>query len=115
MRTHHRDVYEWSDDGETATTRGGSFLVMAGLPPTWSHYGWWISGLAYAALWIVDRWTAGETMPGLDGATHLPRSLGGLVAILGLCSVIFYVSRKRFERLGFTVCTFIGLVALMAG
>jgi hypothetical protein len=115
MRPSAQDAYDWYDDeqalmGITPETKA----TLAGLPASWRYYEWWIAGIGFAALWMVESWTSGGSAPGADGVLFLLQAFGKLLIAVAVCYGIYRLSAPRAGKLG-SVLTVLGAVLMFAG
>jgi len=106
-------AYAWYDEDDSLEEHIPAEPHMAGLPETWRHYEWKIVAVLFAALWLVDTWTAGTTLGGLMRANHLAQGVWLLLVVLAACAGLFHVWIHRRPSMGFHLCALIAMGALI--
>ena len=114
MKQSPSDTYDWYDDDDalrslTGVRRG----ALPGLPPSWRHLGWWIGGIAFAALWIFETWSIPEPSAGQEGVVRMAESIWGLLLALAVCYGIFKFCMPRYRVLGHVLCLVSAIVLLL--
>ncbi|HZH51767.1 MAG TPA: hypothetical protein VEZ16_07775 [Microvirga sp.] len=79
--SHRHDTYDWYDDDAFAAPAPVVPPAVAGLPESWWNYEWWMAGIAYAGLWLLESWTSGSSAV----AGHMIWSLATLLLALACC------------------------------
>jgi hypothetical protein len=89
----------WQDDDDTleASLLPGN-AALAGLPVSWHSYDWWLAGLAFSAIWILDSWMVSDSLMALAGG------LASLVVTLALCIAVHRLCRPHSARLAQMLC-----------
>ncbi|MBF9233543.1 hypothetical protein [Microvirga alba] len=114
MRQSSHNSNDWYDDDYARQAMDPeSGVGLAGLPDSWRHYGWWIAGIVYSAIWMAESWTSGGSAPGMAGIGYLAQGLWRLALALLICWGIFKFCKPRFERLASALCVLGAVVMLV--
>jgi hypothetical protein len=96
-RSH--DTYDWREDDDAFEAAASpASIALAGLPASWHSYDWWMAGIAFASVWILDVWTSSESLLGLT------TGLLGLAVTLTVCCGIHRLCRPYSVRLAQAFC-----------
>lgn len=110
-QTPHRS-FAWHDQDDSLEEQMPTEPAMAGLPESWRRYEWKIAGTLFAALWLVDTWTAGRTLGGIVSMNHIAKDVWGLLVVLMVCAGLFHFWIRRRPSLGFHICLIIAVTSL---
>jgi hypothetical protein len=88
----------WQEDDALEASLSPDDIALAGLPVSWHSYDWWLAGLAYSAIWIVDSWMVNDSLLALMGG------LASLAVTLALCFTVYRLCRPYSARLAQMLC-----------
>ncbi len=109
MRHKSRDTYDWYDEDDAFKALKPEIdPTLAGLPDSWRHYGWWIAGIGFAVLWMLESWTSGGSL------SAMAKGLLGLLLTFGLCLSVYQYSKPASERLAHGLTMLIATAMLIA-
>ena len=84
---------------------------MPGFPIAWQHFGWWLAGIAFSAIWILETWKA--TSPAQNAVGSLAESLWTLLLSLAICLGIYRFSKAQSRPLAHVLCIVSAVVLLL--
>ena len=114
MRPPSKDSYEWYEDDVLETSQTLARAAVAGLPETWWSYDWWMAGIVYSGLWLLESWTAGGATVAGAGLIHLVRGSATLLLALAGCYILFRICKPYSVRLGQLLTIMAGAAMLLA-
>ncbi|MCB5177181.1 MULTISPECIES: hypothetical protein [Microvirga] len=112
MRSPRPDSYDWYDDALEAPPEIDA--AVAGLPESWWDYDWWMAGIAYSALWLLESWTSGGAAAGARSLVNMAYGALTLSLVLVCCYALFKICKPLSERLGQVVCVAAAIALLLA-
>jgi hypothetical protein len=113
MRSGSKDSYEWYEDEIMETSQAYAEAAVAGLPESWWNYDWWMAGIAYSGLWLLESWTAAGAASEA-GLIHLVHGSATLLLALAGCYAVFRICKPYSARLGQLVTIVAGVAMLLA-
>jgi hypothetical protein len=112
MRSGSKDSYEWYEDDVLETSQTLAEAAVAGLPESWWNYDWWITGIAYSGLWLLESWTAAGAVAEA-GLIHLVHGFATLLLALAGCYAVLRICTPYSARLGQLVTVVAGTAMLL--
>ena len=113
MRPGSKDSYEWYEDDVLETSQTLDEAAVAGLPESWWNYDWWMAGIAYSGLWLLESWTASGAVAEAR-LIHLVHGMATLLLALAGCYAVFRICKPYSARLGQLVTIVAGAAMLLA-
>ncbi|MGO4572409.1 hypothetical protein [Microvirga sp. 2TAF3] len=108
------DTYDWYDEDDAFhSVNGTPSGVLPGLPQSLQNIGWWVSGIAFAALWIFESWSLTNPSFGKEGIGYMAESFWRLLLALAVCYGIFKFCKPRYQKLGRVLCIISAVVLLL--
>ncbi|MBM6594530.1 hypothetical protein [Microvirga pudoricolor] len=83
--------FDWYEDDQPLDTTVAS--PVPGLPGSWSNYTWWLACIGFALVWIVESLGSIDSARGFASYSAFAGQMWNLMLVLGICYVIFRVSR----------------------
>jgi hypothetical protein len=111
MTQSRQETYDWYDDADSLEAPRAAAQTLPGIPASWRHLSWWLAGLTFSTLWIVETWTA--ALPGQNHAGSLAESLWALCLALGICYGIYQFSKAQSRALAHLLCIVSAAVLLL--
>jgi hypothetical protein len=111
MTQSRQETYDWYDEADGLEAPRGGDRVLPGIPSAWQHFGWWIAGVAFSVLWILETWMAAA--PGQYFVGSLAESIWTLLLSLAICIGIYRFSKAQSRPLAQVMCIVSAIVLLL--
>jgi hypothetical protein len=114
MPSWSRNSHEWYDEEVLETSQAFTPMAVAGLPASWWNYDWWMAGITYSALWLLESWTSGGSPFGPSDPARMTFGIATLLLALGVCLGLFRACKENSERLAQIASVLVAVAMLLA-
>ncbi|WP_210484865.1 hypothetical protein [Microvirga antarctica] len=111
MTHHRRESYDWYDDAETLEGALAPSAAYPGLPPAWQFFGWWVAGVAFSLVWLLESWTVSS--PGRNAVGELAEGVWTLLLSLAICYGTYRFATAQSRNLARVLCISSAVVLLL--
>ena len=59
MTQSRQETYDWYDDADALEAPRTDISALPGIPGAWQNLHWWMAGIVFSALWMLESWSGG--------------------------------------------------------
>lgn len=111
MTRSRQETYDWYEDATAAKAPRAKAEALPAMADSRLQFGWWIAGVAFSSLWMLESWTLSFPAPNRVGA--LAGSLWALLLSLSICYGIYKFSKVQSKALATLLCVISAIVLLL--
>ncbi|KAB0266983.1 hypothetical protein [Microvirga brassicacearum] len=111
MTRSRQETYDWYENATAAKAPRARAEALPATTDSRLQFGWWIAGVAFSSLWMLESWT--HSFPSPNRVGGLAGSLWALLLSLSICYGIYKFSKVQSKAIATLLCVISAIVLLL--